>query len=238
MMRLLMLDTCGAVGGVALAQDGALLHAVEISGRSFSERLIPAMREVLAVGELALTDVDAIVVVNGPGSFTGVRIGVSAVKALAQAAGRPVIALSRLAVLAGKGAAQNADALRASESSVVHAALDAGRGELYYGRYRVNSNELVCERESLLTRDELAEELAQEPSALLVCEDATTRALAEWSLQIVAEPVAADMLPLAMHAFAGCTFTDVALLDGNYVRRSEVEMLAKLRLAEARRAAR
>ncbi len=76
-----------------------------------------------------LRDIEAIVVVNGPGSFTGIRVGLSTAKGLAEGAGIPLIAVSRLALLAG-----------ASGLPHVLAAVDAGRGEYYVGEYQNGQN--------------------------------------------------------------------------------------------------
>src|SRR5271155_2641651 len=101
------IDTCGPSGSVALgrlveAETGAsaeIVGQVELEGRSYSATLIAAVGELLQRAGLALRDVDAIVAVNGPGSFTGVRVGLSAAKGLAEAAALPILAVSRLEVL-------------------------------------------------------------------------------------------------------------------------------------------
>src|ERR1700712_3943639 len=102
-MRLLLIDTCGATGTVALA-DTALsipIAATEIlPGRSASEQLIPVIRTLLEAQGWKVNELTAMVVVNGPGSFTGLRVGLSAAKGLSEASGVPLIAISRLAVLA------------------------------------------------------------------------------------------------------------------------------------------
>ena len=85
---------------------------------AYSATLVAAVSELLSRFEVALKNVGAIVVVNGPGSFTGVRVGLSAVKGLAEPAQIPVVAVSRLAVLSAK-------------AGVTSAALDAHRHEVF-----------------------------------------------------------------------------------------------------------
>ncbi len=103
---LLSIDTCGPVGSVALGRlagrDLEVLGQTELEGRSYSTTLVAAVGELLARSGVALKDLGGIVVVNGPGSFTGVRVGLAAVKGLAEAAQIPVVAVSRLEVLSRK----------------------------------------------------------------------------------------------------------------------------------------
>src|ERR1700740_2406317 len=103
---LLGIDTCGSTGTIALARrDGERITVVataELAGKTYSAMLVPRLRELLEAHRVELRQVEAIVVVNGPGSFTGVRVGVSAVKGLAEVFSTPVVAVSRLRVLAHK----------------------------------------------------------------------------------------------------------------------------------------
>jgi tRNA threonylcarbamoyladenosine biosynthesis protein TsaB len=119
---LLGIDTCGPTGSVALGrfsgQSVEILGQIELEGRSFSSTLVAAVGELLAQGGVSLRAVGAMVAVNGPGSFTGVRVGLAAVKGLAESARTPVVAVSRLEVLAAK-------------AGVASAALDAHRHEVF-----------------------------------------------------------------------------------------------------------
>lgn len=219
-MKLLLVDSCGAQGGVALADTEAaapIVAAVRLMGRTFSARLIAAVRETLEAGHATLDQMAVLAVVHGPGSFTGVRVGVSAVKGLAEATGKPVIALSRLAVLASLG-----------PGSAAHVALDAGRGEFYYGRYREQGR--ICEQEALLRKEDVLAFCAAEAFPLVVCEDAVAAALTEASPVLLPAPMPADALELAVDAFAAKQFADVALLDANYLRRSDAEIFSKPKL--------
>ena len=212
-MRFLLIDTCGSEGSVALA-DTALadgLVAMEIlPGRTASERLIPAVRRVMETGGWKLDHLTAVVVVHGPGSFTGVRVGVSGAKGLSEAGGVPLIAVSRLAVLAA-GAGEGA----------VHAVLDAGRGEFYYGAYLDHK----CLREALLTGEEVV--AAAGGGAVIVCEGKVAEALAGLRPQVAREPGARDALAFAVERAAGGDFDDAAMLDANYLRRTDAEIFAK-----------
>jgi tRNA threonylcarbamoyladenosine biosynthesis protein TsaB len=220
-MKILLIDTCAAAGTIALTDTTGVSARRELAERSAAADLLPAVRALLAEKQLALGDLDAIAVVTGPGSFTGVRIGVSAAKGLCEGTGKPLIAISRLAVLASL-----------CPSERVHPVLDAGRGEFYVGTYRG----MECLREAMLTQKELQAVIADAPGVFCVCEPRMAEALHELSPCVVAEPVAADAFALACAAFAAKAFADAATLDGNYLRRADAEMLEKQRAALAAKA--
>ena len=211
-MRFLLIDTCGNEGSVALA-DTELAEKIIVTevlpGRTASERLVPAVRRVMEVSGWKLRDLTAIAVVHGPGSFTGVRVGLSGAKGLSEAGAVPLIAVSRLALSA------------ADVSGVVHAVLDAGRGEFYYGEYSGGE----CLRESLLTADALQTAVAG--GTVVVCETKVAEALADLRPKLVPEPCAADLLPFAVERATAGEFDDGALLDANYLRRTDAEIFAK-----------
>src|SRR3981081_4817959 len=105
-MRILLIQTAGGGGSVALAatEAGQAIVATEVlPGRTSSERLVPAVRRLMEGVGWRLSELAAVVVMHGPGSFTGVRVGLSAAKGLSEAGGVPLIAVSRLALLAAKG---------------------------------------------------------------------------------------------------------------------------------------
>src|ERR1700733_13092558 len=159
---LLGIDTCGSAGTIALAQRGgdriAVLGTAELANKTYDALLIPRLRALLETHHVSLQEMEAIVIVNGPGSFTGVRVGVSAVKGLAEAMSIPVIAISRLKVLAQK-------------AQKPYAALDAGRGEFYFGDYADGPHE------ALMTVDELR--AAASVSKLAICEEKAVAAFPE-----------------------------------------------------------
>ena len=157
---LLSLNTCGSTASVALGVAGAheigILATANLAVRTYSARLIPEIAAMLESQRATVRDIEAIVVVNGPGSFTGIRVGLSTAKGLAEGAGIPLIAVSRLALLAG-----------ASGLPHVLAAVDAGRGEYYVGEYQ-NGHSLG---EVLLSGTETVA-LAKQPGAgVLVCDE-------------------------------------------------------------------
>ncbi|MBS1821502.1 MAG: tRNA (adenosine(37)-N6)-threonylcarbamoyltransferase complex dimerization subunit type 1 TsaB [Acidobacteria bacterium] len=216
MMRFLLIDTCGMEGSVALADaslSNALVAQEVLPGRSASERLLPVVKQMLAAAEWRLKDLAAIVVVHGPGSFTGVRVGLSAAKGLSEAGGVPLMAVSRLAVLAGAAHRDDGE---------VCAVLDAGRGEFYCGVYAGRRRM----REALLTAEEVAE-VAARSVAVVACEAKVAETLASLKPVVVREPQAVDALPFAVERVEAKEFDDVATLDANYLRRTDAEIFAK-----------
>ena len=119
---MLSIDTCGPSGSVARGParrpDLEILGQTELAGRTYSATLVSAVANCWLPMALTLKDLGGIVAVNGPGSFTGVRVGLSAVKGLAEGAQIPVVAISRLLVLSRK-------------AGVPSCALDAHRDEVF-----------------------------------------------------------------------------------------------------------
>jgi tRNA threonylcarbamoyladenosine biosynthesis protein TsaB len=207
---LLGIDTCGSTGAIALAcRDGeriAVLGTAELAGKTYSAMLVPRLRELLETHGISLPEIEAIVVVNGPGSFTGVRVGVSAVKGLAEVFATPVIAVSRLRVLAQK-------------AGLRYAALDADRGEFYF-----RDDDMLNSYEALLSLAELQDAL-QSAASLAVCEEKVAAGLP--GAQVVDPPTASDAITVALPRILKRDFDDVASLDGNYLRRSDAEVKHK-----------
>ena len=210
---LLAIDTCGPVGSVALGwlagESVEIVEQIELEGRNYSSTLVTAVADLLTHAGERLTALRAIVAVNGPGSFTGVRVGLSAVKGLAEAAQIPVVAVSRLEVLAWK-------------AGLACAALDAHRKEVFL-RVPGRDGEGI---ELLAGQTELF--MATPPAHIAVCDDLAVALLASaWpqtALLHVPTPTAADAIRLVVPRILAGDFVDLALLDGHYLRRSDAEI--------------
>jgi tRNA threonylcarbamoyladenosine biosynthesis protein TsaB len=217
-------DTCGPSGSVALSRiegDGVrILGQKELAGRTYSATLVSAVGELLAGFGASLNDLRAIVVVYGPGSFTGVRVGLSAVKGLAEPTGIPVVPVSRLAVLAWKAGAQSA-------------ALDAHRHEVFL---RVDGEHTIP-REMLAGVEEL-KAIKIGSGRIAVCDDAAVALLSgTWpGIDLVRSepPSAADAIGIATPEILAKQFADLALLDGHYLRRSDAEIFGEAATASAK----
>ena len=209
----LAIDTCGPVGSVALGRMAGesveIVEQIELEGRNYSSTLVAAVADLLAHTGERLTALRAIVAVNGPGSFTGVRVGLSAVKGLAEATEVPVVVVSRLEVLA-------------RSAGCIAAALDAHRKEVFLrlpGRDGEGTEMLAGQTELLKVTP---------PAHIAVCDDSAAALLASaWpqtALLHTSTPTAADALRLCAARVRQADFVDVALLDGHYLRRSDAEI--------------
>jgi tRNA threonylcarbamoyladenosine biosynthesis protein TsaB len=220
---ILAIDTCGPSGSVALGRlagrDLEVFGQTELEGRTYSAKLVSAVRQLLESARIDLRELGGIVAINGPGSFTGIRVGLSCVKGLASAYDTPVVSFSRLLVLA-------------RTAGVPSSALDAHRGEIFVRRENTDSDP----KEFLASPTELAVEPA--PLRIAVCEDDSAQMLTmAWpDVQLVrtAPPTASDALRLGESRLITGIYSDLALLDGHYLRRSDAEIFGKLQGADVR----
>ncbi|RXH56731.1 tRNA (adenosine(37)-N6)-threonylcarbamoyltransferase complex dimerization subunit type 1 TsaB [Granulicella sibirica] len=217
-MRVLLIHTCGVEGSVAVADTSApkpLLAMAVLPPRTFSEGLMPAIRAILTEAEWTVSDLNLVGVVRGPGSFTGVRTGLSVGKGLAEALDIPLVGVSRLALLAS-----------CATADTVHAVLDAGRGEFYYGLYESG----MCERESLIGREELVRLIERKGKVaiseeVLICEEKVASELEGLDVTLLPEPAAGIGLGLVLNGLG--QGTEGVLQDANYLRRTDGEIFAK-----------
>ncbi len=148
-MLILAADTSGKQGSIALAQaerggSCEALEVVPLTGGTFSAQLIPQVAALLAKHGFSKHDIGAFAVASGPGSFTGLRVGLAAIKALSEALDKPIAAVSLLAAVASAGHSRGK----------VLAALDAGRNQVYVGKYELGET-LTMQSESLLPIEQL-----------------------------------------------------------------------------------
>jgi tRNA threonylcarbamoyladenosine biosynthesis protein TsaB len=221
-MILLTIDTSGKNGTVGLAerdQQGIRVLASEsLNGGQYSAELIPKFAAMLERLNLKKTDVDALAVVAGPGSFTGLRVGLAAAKGLAEILQKPLTAISALEMVAvGSG----------SGAATIIAALDAGRNEIFLGHCELHPKlEVRTLAEFLIKPIELAARVSELGSVLVTADDriAVLAAQAALPFEIVVAP-GPDLL--AAIAFAqldrGVTIRPDDL-DANYIRRSDAEL--------------
>jgi tRNA threonylcarbamoyladenosine biosynthesis protein TsaB len=226
-MILLAIDTSGKQGSIALARavdDSADSNHIKIDelvplvGGTFSAQLIPQIAELLHKHGFTKNDIGAFAVASGPGSFTGLRIGLAAVKGLAEALNKPIAPVSLLEVCVF------ASGIRAK----VMAALDAGRSEVYVGEYEVPSQAGHVPRELLLTRIEF---LAQAKGSTVVTPDsvvAEAAVAAGLSVSNLAPISAADVARLGWRKIQSDETVLPDRLEANYIRRTDAEMLERI----------
>jgi tRNA threonylcarbamoyladenosine biosynthesis protein TsaB len=211
---ILAVDTSSEYGSLALMRDGELIEEVALHApKGFAHVLYGHLAELLARHTVKAADIDCFAAASGPGSFTGVRVGLSCVKGLAEATGRPAVAVSNLRAIATFGVAT----LRA-------AVLDARRGEVYGAVYDAESR-LV------------AEEIVAPFDAWLATLPEGDLEFVSWRFEppLAGTRFEGAVVRQAPLALAGAIARlasqeepqDPAALDANYVRRSDAELLWK-----------
>ena len=225
-MLVLGVDTSGKNGSIALVrlEQGTprTVEVVALEGGTFSAQLVPQISVLLQRHRLTKRDIDAFAVVSGPGSFTGLRVGLAAVKALAEILQKPIAAVSLLEAVA-----------RTSEKKgEVLAALDAGRGEIYVAEYSVLEAQATVHKQELLTFAQFA---SSNGNREIITPDAKIADLArENGLRVtqIAYPRADVIARLGLEKIQAGEAISVEALDANYIRRSDAE--AK-KIAEVRK---
>lgn len=231
-MLLLALDTCDSNGSVAVLRDETVLDfATHNSDEEYSSWLIPAVERTLKNARTALKNLDFFAVASGPGSFTGVRVGLTTVKAWAEVYCRPIAAVSRLEALAG---------LASGQSPYVAAVTDAHRNQVFGAVYRrrgdaleLSGEEMVIAPEKFLVcaREAAGAERIDWISTQPNCITGTSAWKARHDLgdtvQHCTEPLAPALGRLGYRRALQKRLTDALQLDANYIRRSDAEILWK-----------
>ena len=154
-MLILAFESSAKPASAALVKDGQLLSQyTQCSALTHSRTLLPMAEDMLKNAELRLSDVDLIAVAHGPGSFTGIRIGVSTVKGLAWAAEKPCVGVSTLEAMAWHGLAVG---------GYICPVMDARRSQVYNALFKIENGRPVRMTED---RPIALEELAKEVTAL------------------------------------------------------------------------
>jgi len=226
-MLLLAVDTSGKFGSIAVARceppsSCAVLGIDTLEGGTFSAQLIPQVATLLKQLNLSKSDLDGFAVVSGPGSFTGLRIGLAAIKALAEILRKPIVAVSLLEAVAA-GASTNG----LNSQGKITAALEAGRGEIYFGEYAVGDAGTV---HSSTVHEQLCtgEEFVERTSGLVVTPDARIADLARGAGKQVLQvdrPRADAIAALGWKKIQANMLVSPEELEANYIRRTDAELL-------------
>jgi tRNA threonylcarbamoyladenosine biosynthesis protein TsaB len=214
-MLLLAADTSGKHGSVALARCGPaetcdMIEVVPLEGGTFSAQLVPQVAALLTKHGLGKQDIGGLAVVSGPGSFTGLRIGLAVIKAFGDTLAKPIAAVSLLQAMAVSGRARGR----------VIAVLDAGRGEVYAGEYDVDSSGARFVSERLLARSGLVESgsgpivVTADPSLAAAARDAGLR------VEEIELPRSDVIARLGWQKIQAGDTVSPEDLDANYIRRS------------------
>lgn len=218
-MLILAADTSGKKGSIALVRFDNDKHetveVVAIEGGTFSAQLIPQLAALLEKHGLSKHDIDGFAVTSGPGSFTGLRVGLAAIKALAEVLQKPIAVVSLLEVLA-RSASQ--------DDRRVISVLDAGRGEIYVGKFEVEASHITCIGEEVRAISEFAAGTNGEdvitPDAKLA--DVLTHS--GLNPVLVPQPRADAIARLGFEKIQAGETVSPEVLDATYIRRSDAEI--------------
>ena len=212
MARILLIETSTAVLSVALSENGTVVASRECHEPRLQASLTaPLVKEVLDSKGLAVRDCDAICVGKGPGSYTGLRVGVSTAKGLAFGAGLPLIAIGSLDILAQAAIDGN---------HTVIPMIDARRMEVYTAVFSPAGEQLTPVEAKIIGQDSFADYLEKGPvlfigDGALKCQDVITHPNASFK---EAWPLASNMAPLAEKAFNEDRFEDLAYFEPFYLK--------------------
>jgi tRNA threonylcarbamoyladenosine biosynthesis protein TsaB len=231
-MIVLAIDTCEARGSVAVLRDGVVLEVVpHTSAEEYSSWLLPAVDSALDAAKSTLSEVGVFAVASGPGSFTGVRIGLTTVKAWSEVFSKPIVAVSRLAVVAAQSD---------RESPFVASFIDAQRGQIFGALYRkAGSGLTLIEQEMVAPPEDFMDWVAErtagnevvwistDPDAL--AQQAAWQGKAPQAEKIQRVPciLAPIIGKMAFERALKGEVLDALSVDANYVRRSYVEVFQK-----------
>ncbi len=195
----LAVDTTAEDGSIALAdENGVREEALVHAPRGFSQALFGEIEALLKRQNVEPRDIELFAAASGPGSFTGVRVGLSAVKGLAEVFGKRVVAVSNLEALAEFGAGDRRAAV-----------IDAHRGEVYAALYDGKGNQIVPE--AVLPLETFRKILGDRD--------------VEWIDK--PRPLAGAIARIAIRKAKQGLAQDPASIEANYVRRSDAELLWK-----------
>lgn len=184
-MLILAFESSAKAASVALVRDGALISQYsQCSGLTHSRTLLPMAEDMLKNAELAISDVDAFAVAHGPGSFTGIRIGVSTVKGLAWASDKPCVGVSTLEALAWNGVCAG---------GYVCPVMDARRSQVYNALFEIRDGKPVRLTEDRpIALAELSEEVKALDAPVLLLGDGALLTAAYFAEQNIPFTVAAE----------------------------------------------
>jgi tRNA threonylcarbamoyladenosine biosynthesis protein TsaB len=228
---LLALDTCDARGSIALLQGQRVLgEAAHPATEDFSSWLLPAVDDLLASNSISHADLVGYAVTSGPGSFTGVRVGLTTAKAWAEVYGKPVFPISRLSILAERAA---------DHAKYAAVWIDAQRKQIFAALYRRDAGHWALQGdESVIDPAAFLQSVAQttgnsgivwvslDPEALTSSPMWNDHNSVTPSVIRVDPPLAASAGLYAVKHLAQ-QGTDALSLDANYVRRSDAEIFGK-----------
>ena len=223
-MLIVAIDTSGKSGGITLAEGDSnslrVLESSPIAGGTFSAQLVPTLTSLLQKHEASPHEIGGFVAASGPGSFTGLRVGLAAIKGLAEVLKKPIAIVSVLEALASSS----------GQRGKVAGVLDAGRGEVFFGLYDVYDGRAQKINEQLLSQNDCLAAINRENPVCVVVSDPGIAAVMQSAgvqMQSVARPGSEAVARIGLRKLLACDTVSVEELDANYLRRSDAEIFSK-----------
>ena len=212
----LAVDTTADRGSIALADEAGVREEVALeSPRGFGQTIFGEIEALLQRQGVVLEDIRLFAGASGPGSFTGVRVGLATIKGLAESLGRPAVAISNLEALGALGTVE----LRA-------AVIDAHRGEIFAALFDAQGVAVIPESVTRLAA--FVDALGTHSIQWISADEALLAAVPAGSnLLLAPATMAGTIAALAIRRLAGGWATDPAIIEANYVRRSDAELFRK-----------
>lgn len=217
-MLILGVDTSGKDGSIALVEfeqgSARTIEVVPIEGGTFSAQLVPQISDMLNRHSLAKQNIDGFAIVSGPGSFTGLRVGLAVIKALAEVLQKPIAAVSLLEALVRICG-------RVGELTAV---LDAGRREAYAADFQISGQQTILNHQQLLTLGELVS--AKDRREIITSDAKIADFIRDKGMQVtqVDRPRADVIARLGFEKMLAGEVVSPQGLDANYIRRSDAEV--------------
>ena len=220
MEKIILIETSTALCSVALAENGAVTAYRESSAAKAHASLTAVfVQEVLAERGVTLADCDAVCVSMGPGSYTGLRVGVSTAKGLCFGAGKPLLAVGTLDTLVAQAQFSSAETEANVEYRYIVPMIDARRMEVYAAVFE-NGKQITETAPSIIDENSYAEYLEQGPVLFIgdgagKCADVIKHPNAQFCQ---CHPKASSMLQPAIEAYRRQDFKDVAYFEPFYLK--------------------
>jgi tRNA threonylcarbamoyladenosine biosynthesis protein TsaB len=231
-LNILAIDTSDARGSVCVLRESrtTALRAHQTNA-DYSEWLLPAVNKVLRTSSLGMEDLDLLAVSTGPGSFTGLRVGLTTVKAWAEVYGLPVAGVSRLEGIASRSR---------GDAGLIAAFYDAQRGQVFGGVYSKRDGKLEKVEDEMVIAPEgffdwVGARAGEKRVNWVSLDPDLITGLAGWDRRLAlgdgiercAPELAVEIGSVAETRAREGIFTDPLALDANYVRRSDAEIFWK-----------
>jgi len=231
-MIVLAIDTCEARGSVAVLKDDTILHVMShTTAEEYSSWLLPAVDLALDSAKSTLAEVGVFAAASGPGSFTGVRIGLTTVKAWSEVFNKPIASVPRLEAVAAQSD---------RESPYIASFIDAQRGQIFGALYKRAENGLTLIEQEMVASPEIFMDwvdprvagnevawISTDPDTLADQPAQQGRPASDKEIQQVPCILAPIIGKMAFQRALKGDLQDALSVDANYVRRSYVEVFQK-----------